>query len=286
VPATLDCAGAREGVAGTWRSLVAHLTGGQGVAGSNPVVPTAVGSPLVLVIIPGQRAFLILCGGLVVDLGCWGMGTICGPSVDTARFSRGYDHKSRRDCTSWQTTRRRPRICRFTVRCRSEATTPAFRAVRTFFTSSSRADTVRTRRRCIRLCARSRSAPRARRAAGARHEDPASTHQWSPPGQGGAPLCGAASPASSPLRVLLPPAPPRNDRRAVIMPVARGSGTEGPAGSGVNGLTPGPLRPLGRLTPAGQGPAVENARLPLPPVHNERWPEVASLSSPLKAQAV
>src|SRR4051794_39905058 len=25
---------------GTWRSLVAHLTGGQGVAGSNPVVPT------------------------------------------------------------------------------------------------------------------------------------------------------------------------------------------------------------------------------------------------------
>ncbi|GAA4891588.1 AAA family ATPase [Streptomyces coeruleoprunus] len=26
--------------AGTWRSLVAHLTGGQGVAGSNPVVPT------------------------------------------------------------------------------------------------------------------------------------------------------------------------------------------------------------------------------------------------------
>jgi hypothetical protein len=28
-------------VAGTWRSLVAHLTGGQGVAGSNPVVPTA-----------------------------------------------------------------------------------------------------------------------------------------------------------------------------------------------------------------------------------------------------
>src|SRR5690606_13755281 len=30
-----------RGVAGTWRSLVAHLTGGQGVAGSNPVVPTA-----------------------------------------------------------------------------------------------------------------------------------------------------------------------------------------------------------------------------------------------------
>ncbi len=29
-----------EGVAGTWRSLVAHLTGGQGVVGSNPAVPT------------------------------------------------------------------------------------------------------------------------------------------------------------------------------------------------------------------------------------------------------
>src|SRR5215475_7330765 len=27
---------------GTWRSLVAHLTGGQGVAGSNPAVPTDV----------------------------------------------------------------------------------------------------------------------------------------------------------------------------------------------------------------------------------------------------
>jgi hypothetical protein len=25
---------------GTWRSLAAHLTGGQGVAGSNPAVPT------------------------------------------------------------------------------------------------------------------------------------------------------------------------------------------------------------------------------------------------------
>ena len=27
---------------GWWRSLVAHLTGGQGVAGSNPVVPTMI----------------------------------------------------------------------------------------------------------------------------------------------------------------------------------------------------------------------------------------------------
>ena len=41
VTAALGWPGVREGVAGTWRSLVAHLTGGQGVAGSNPVVPTA-----------------------------------------------------------------------------------------------------------------------------------------------------------------------------------------------------------------------------------------------------
>jgi hypothetical protein len=30
-----------RGGTGTWRSLVAHLTGGQGVVGSNPAVPTA-----------------------------------------------------------------------------------------------------------------------------------------------------------------------------------------------------------------------------------------------------
>ena len=35
-------------------------------------------------------------------------------------------------------------------------------------------------------------------------------------------------------------------------------------GSGVNGLTPGPLRLLGQLSPAGQGPAADNTRLPLP----------------------
>ena len=35
----MNVAGARDG-GGMWRSLVAHLTGGQGVAGSNPVIPT------------------------------------------------------------------------------------------------------------------------------------------------------------------------------------------------------------------------------------------------------
>lgn len=72
-------------------------------------------------------------------------------------------------------------------------------------------------------------------------------------------------PASSPLRVLIPLAPPGDHRLVAIMPVTSGSGTEGPAGSGVNGLTPGPLRLLGRLTPAGQGPAVDDTRLPPPP---------------------
>src|SRR5690349_3089416 len=33
----------RGGSHGLWRSLVAHLTGGQGVAGSNPVSPTTEG---------------------------------------------------------------------------------------------------------------------------------------------------------------------------------------------------------------------------------------------------
>ena len=33
----LSACGQRTGM---WRSLVAHLTGGQGVAGSNPVIPT------------------------------------------------------------------------------------------------------------------------------------------------------------------------------------------------------------------------------------------------------
>src|SRR5690348_11608776 len=40
---------------GTWRSLVAHLTGGQGVAGSNPAVPTSVGRPRIGLYAPGQR---------------------------------------------------------------------------------------------------------------------------------------------------------------------------------------------------------------------------------------
>jgi hypothetical protein len=58
-------------------------------------------------------------------------------------------------------------------------------------------------------------------------------------------LCGAAPPASSPLRVPIRPAPPRTDRRVVIISVASRARPEGPDGSGVNDLTPGPLRLLG-----------------------------------------
>ncbi len=36
----LPIGGSSTGI-GTWRSLVAHYTGGVGVAGSNPVVPTS-----------------------------------------------------------------------------------------------------------------------------------------------------------------------------------------------------------------------------------------------------
>jgi hypothetical protein len=84
-------------------------------------------------------------------------------------------------------------------------------------------------------------------------------------GRGRRAFCGAAPlPASSPLRVPIRPAPPSIDPWVTIITVANGSPPEGPDGSGVNGLTPGPLRPLGRLSPAGHGPAEGDARLPRP----------------------
>ncbi len=43
-----ESATTRGPIFGTWRSLVAHLTGGQGVAGSNPVVPTVVVSQVII----------------------------------------------------------------------------------------------------------------------------------------------------------------------------------------------------------------------------------------------
>jgi hypothetical protein len=83
-------------------------------------------------------------------------------------------------------------------------------------------------------------------------------------GRGRHALCGAAPPASSPLRVPIRPAPPRIHPLAVIVTVARRSRPAGPDGSGVNGLTLGPLRLLGRLSPAGLGlPQVTRASLSL-----------------------
>ena len=77
---------------------------------------------------------------------------------------------------------------------------------------------------------------------------------------------GAAPPTSSPLRVPIRPAPPRVTRWAVTLATSSGSSTEGPGGSGVNGLTPGPLRLLVRQARAGQEPAAKGTRLPLPPL--------------------
>jgi hypothetical protein len=103
---------------------------------------------------------------------------------------------------------RRYRVVRPTDRPYLRCATAQLQPVTTFCTSSSRADTARTRRRCIRLCARSRSAPRARRAAGARHGKP--SHRpavVARPGEGGAHYAEPPPPASSPLPRPGPPGP-------------------------------------------------------------------------------
>jgi hypothetical protein len=60
-------------------------------------------------------------------------------------------------------------------------------------------------------------------------------------------------PTSSPLARPDPSGPSALVLCVVIVTVASESRPEGPDGSGVNGLTLGPLRLLGRLSPAGQG---------------------------------
>jgi hypothetical protein len=92
---------------------------------------------------------------------------------------------------------------------------------------------------------------------------------WLGPGEGGADC--AESPPSVQPAVRPDPASPCGWSivEAWSVAVASGSRSEGPAGSGVNGLTPGPLRLLGRLSPAGQRPAACDAHLPLPPITNE-----------------
>jgi hypothetical protein len=60
----------RPGI-GLWRSVVAHLTGGQGVAGSNPVSPTSV--------VAGQRPFPLMAASAWCE---WPTGR--GSDVDAA----------------------------------------------------------------------------------------------------------------------------------------------------------------------------------------------------------
>ena len=76
------------------------------------------------------------------------MGTICGHREVLEELRP----QEQADRTSWQHQTEAQELP-VTLRCRTEATNPAFRAlraVRTFCTSSSRADTARTRRRLLR----------------------------------------------------------------------------------------------------------------------------------------
>jgi hypothetical protein len=98
---------------------------------------------------------------------------------------------------------------------------------RTFCTSSSRADTARTRRRCIRPALAAAYAPRARRAAGARHDTTRGLGTGRvvvvTSGRGRRALCGAAPPTSSPLRVPIRQAPPGDDRWQYLSPWQAGA---------------------------------------------------------------
>jgi hypothetical protein len=139
-------------------------------------------------------------------------------------------------------------------------------AVRTFCTSSSRADTARTRRRLLRLCARSRSAPRARRAAGARHG--VVVVPWLRPGEGSAHF---AEPPPSVKPAACPDPSGPSAHRSLSSDHRRGervmSGGAGRIGS--KRLDPGAIRLLGRPLPAGHRPAVGDARFPLPPSQSQ-----------------
>ena len=119
--------------------------------------------------------------------------------------------------------------------------------------SSSRTGTARTRRRCIRLALAPASL---RERAGRLARDTVARMWmllWLRPGQGGAD-CAEPSPqpqarcASRSVRPLM-----CVNLYAMIVTVVSESGREKPDGSGVNGLTLGPLRLLGRLAPAGRG---------------------------------
>ena len=65
---------AESGGIGLWRSLVAHLTGGQGVAGSNPVVPTGWRRPVEQLkpLVSGPSWCCGMIGIVAYEDRCWG----------------------------------------------------------------------------------------------------------------------------------------------------------------------------------------------------------------------
>src|SRR5665648_481356 len=86
-----------------WRSLVAHLTGGQGVAGSNPVIPTVFvqvrgpfrsgGAALLVSWVPKPRSTDGLSDGVVFGAGwpgrCWDVrGLPVCPALPLSVFGR------------------------------------------------------------------------------------------------------------------------------------------------------------------------------------------------------
>jgi hypothetical protein len=135
-------------------------------------------------------------------------------------------------------------------------------SVRTFCTASSRADTARTRRRFLRPALapaplRERAGRLARDTVG-----PVWTLQWLSPGEGGAHFA-EPPPSVQPAARPDPSGPSVRRFWVVVVTVPSWSHSEGPDGSGVNGLTPGPLRLLGRLS--GRPEACRGLRAPPSP---------------------
>jgi hypothetical protein len=128
--------------------------------------------------------------------------------------------------------------------------------------------------------ARFRCAPRARRAAGARHGRPDVTPAVVASGRGRRALCGAAPPASSPLRVPIRPAPPGTDRLSSDHHRSKRVTYGGAGRIGSKRLDPGaPTSP--RPAAAGRPGAcrVDHTRLPLPPLSRRATAQCSLLGS-------
>jgi hypothetical protein len=139
---------------------------------------------LVLVIGPGQRAFFILCGGLVVDLGCG----VWGPFVDHLWTPRGFEGLRLQEQAGLHrlanTRRGLDRELPVYIEAQIRGDNSGNPGVEDFlyvFKPGRHGPDAPPR---APACARSRSAPRARRAAGARHG--LWSLLWLRPGEGGA----------------------------------------------------------------------------------------------------